>query len=331
MQIILYLRKGIHWQDKPGVMKARELTADDVVYSLNRLKNARRAIPDYMDYIGKIETPDKYTVIINMTEWVIDWPYRIGWGGYGAIQAPEQEKAPGGPAKWENACGTGPYMITNYKQGHSQIYTKNPKYWDTELIGGKKYKLPFTDKVVMMIIKDEATQLASLRTGKIDLMMVMNMKHVDELKKNLPQLQWARYLYPGNFSMAMRMDTKPFNDIRVRRALNLAVNKKEIIESFFNGNAELHTYPFPPSFKEVLHPSGEITSGGQGIVHLQSGKGQKAPGRGRLPQWILLSRPRYPMEVKPDSTWRPWWCPIWPKSASLSNWNPWITPPGSAG
>ncbi len=78
-------------------MKTRELTADDVVYSLNRLKNARRAIPDYMDFVGKIETPDKYTVIINMTEWVIDWPYRIGWGGYGAIQAPEQEKAPGGP------------------------------------------------------------------------------------------------------------------------------------------------------------------------------------------------------------------------------------------
>ncbi len=69
-------------------------------------------------------------------------------------------------------------MLTDYKEGHSQTYTKNPKYWDSELIGGKKYQLPFTDKVVMMIIRDEATQLASLRTGKIDLMMVMNTKHV---------------------------------------------------------------------------------------------------------------------------------------------------------
>ena len=50
------------------------------------------------------------------------------------------------------------------------------------------------------------------------------------------------------------MDQKPFNDIRVRRAMNLAVNKKEIIDSFFGGNAELHTYPFPPSFKDVYTP-----------------------------------------------------------------------------
>ena len=197
--IILSLRKGILWQNKPGVMKARELTADDVVYSLNRLKNARRAIPDYMDYIGKIETPDKYTVIINMTEWVIDWPYRLGWGGYGAIQAPEQEKAPGGPRKWENACGTGPYMLTDYKESHSQTYTKNPKYWDSEIIGGKKYQLPFTDKVVMMIIRDEATQLASLRTGKIDLMMIMNLQECGRTQTKLPPAAMVEISLPRKF------------------------------------------------------------------------------------------------------------------------------------
>ncbi len=87
------------WQEKPGVMKARELVADDVVYAISRLKNSRKAIPLYMDFVGKMETPDKYTVIINMTEWCADWHYRIGWGYYDAIQAPEQEKAPGGAEK----------------------------------------------------------------------------------------------------------------------------------------------------------------------------------------------------------------------------------------
>ena len=145
-------------------------------------------------------------------------------------------------------------MLTDYKEGHSQTYTKNQNYWDSEVIDGKKYKLPFSDKVVMQIMKDEATQLASLRTGKIDLMMVMNWKNVDGLKKTNPQLQWSRYLNVSNYTMAMRMDQKPFNDIRVRRAMNLAINKKEIIDSFYGGNAELHTYPFPPTFKEVFTP-----------------------------------------------------------------------------
>lgn len=254
LQLIFYLRKGIMWQEKPGVMRARELTAEDVAYSIKRLKTSRKAIPQFLDFVGKIETPDKYTVVIHMTEWCADWPYRIGWGYFDAIQAPEQEKAPGGPNKWENLTGTGPFMLCEYKDGHSQVYTKNPLYWDTETINGKKYKLPFVDKIYISLIRDEQTRIAAFRSGKLDLLMGINWKHVEELKKSLPALKWSRILGTGNFSMAMRMDRKPFDDIRVRRALNLAVNKKEIIDTFFGGHAEMHTYPFPPSFKEVYTP-----------------------------------------------------------------------------
>ncbi len=257
MQIIFHLRKGVLWQDKPGVMKARELVADDVIYSINRLKNSPKAIPLYLDWVGKMEAPDKYTVVIQMAEWCMDWYYRFGWGYYDGIQAPEQEKAPGGPNKWENATGTGPFMITEYKDGHSQTYTKNPKYWGTETIGGKNYKLPFVDKVYLPIIKDEQTAISSFRSGKLD-WIIMNWKYVDELKKSLPQLKWARMLYGGNLSLVMRMDKKPFTDIRVRRALNLAVNKQEIIDNFYKGNAEMHTYPFPPSFQDVYTPLNKL-------------------------------------------------------------------------
>jgi peptide/nickel transport system substrate-binding protein len=258
LQLIFHLRKGIMWQEKPGVMKAREFVADDLVYSVTRMKNSPKFPKGRMDFVGQMETPDKYTVVINMPEWIAEWPYRLGWWYYDGVQAPEQEKAPGGPKKWENACGTGPFMITEYKDGHSQVYTKNPNYWDSDVINGKKYKLPFVDKIYKAIIKDDATTLASFRTGKLDIYQ-MNWKYVAELKKSCPQLLWSRALYTANFSLALRMDKKPFNDIRVRRALNMAVNKKEIIENFFGGNAELHTYPFPPSFKDVYTPIDKLT------------------------------------------------------------------------
>ncbi|MEW6184842.1 MAG: ABC transporter substrate-binding protein [Thermodesulfobacteriota bacterium] len=283
LQIILYLRKGILWQEKPGVMKTRELVADDVVYSLTRIKNSRKAIPLYLDFIGKMETPDRYTVVINMTEWCADWPYRIAWGFYDAIQAPEQEKAPGGPNKWENATGTGPFMITEYKDGHSQVYTKNPNYWDTEVIGRKKYKLPFVDKIHLSIIRDEQTRIAAFRSGKLDLLTNIKWKHFEELKRSLPQLQWGRTLAGGTFIMAMRMDRQPFNDIRVRRAMNLAVNKKEIIAFFHGGKAEMHTYPFPPSFKEVYTPLDKLPPLVRELYHYDPSKAKK-----------LLSEAGYP-------------------------------------
>lgn len=136
-KIVFHIRKGVYWQDKPGVMNAREFTADDIVYSMTRLRNARKYIPLYMDFVDRWEVKDKYTLIMHMKEWCADWDYRLAWGYYDGVQAPEQEKAPGGPGKWQNACGTGPYMITDYKEGHSQTYTKNPKYWDSETIGGR--------------------------------------------------------------------------------------------------------------------------------------------------------------------------------------------------
>ena len=275
LQLIFYLRKEIFWQKKPGVMERRELVAEDIVYNVNRLKNSPRAMPYWLDFVENMETPDKYTVIVNMKYWNSDWYNSIGWGPYDAIQAPEQEKAPGGPKKWENATGTGPYMLTEYKEGHSQIYSKNQDYWDSETIGGKKYPLPFTDKVVMMLIKDEATRNASLMTGKIDLMMEIQSKHVAGMKKTNPHLKWSRYLYPYNVSMAMRMDQKPFNDIRVRRAMNLAINKKEIIDSFFQGEAVMHTYPFPPTFKEVYTPLEKLSPSARELYSYNPEKAKK--------------------------------------------------------
>jgi peptide/nickel transport system substrate-binding protein len=275
LQVILYLRKGVFWQNKPGVMNQREFVAEDVVYNISRLKNARRAIPFMMDFVGKMETPDKYTVIVNLNHWSADWYFPMGWGYYDAMQAPEQEKAPGGPGKWENVTGTGPYMLTEYKDSHSQTYIKNVNYWDSETIAGKRYKLPFTDKIVMMIMPDESTRIASLMSGKIDLMMNINWKHVSGVKKSNPHLQWQRNLDPNNFSLALRMDQKPFNDIRVRQAVNMAINRKEIIDSFYGGNAILHTYPFPPTFKEVYTPIEQLPPAARELFSYNPAKAKK--------------------------------------------------------
>ena len=77
---------------------------------------------------------------------------------------------------------------------------------------------------------------------------------VDELKKNAPALKWKRWVDTGGTFVAMRVDTKPFDDIRVRRALNMAVNKQEIVKAYYGGNAVLFGYPMHPDYTGYYEP-----------------------------------------------------------------------------
>ncbi|MFT4103280.1 MAG: ABC transporter substrate-binding protein, partial [Burkholderiaceae bacterium] len=76
----------------------------------------------------------------------------------------------------------------------------------------------------------------------------------EELLKSNPQIKSSKWLNVRGTFLAMRMDTKPFDDVRVRRALNMAVNKQEIVKSYFNGNAELLGYPQHPDYIGYFEP-----------------------------------------------------------------------------
>ena len=251
-RVEIKLRKGVMYPAKPGVMASRELTAEDVVFSYNRLDKSPKKIPTYFDHVQKVEATDKHTVVFTFNNYHAEWDYRFGWGYYSGIVP--KEVADAGASNWKNANGTGPFMLTDYLQGNAVTFSKNPGYWDKENSGGQAYKLPFVDRIIYRTIKDEATQHAALRTAKLDVLEAIRWSYVDELKKSAPQLKWSRWLGTGGTFLAMRVDTKPFDDVRVRRALNMAVNKQEIVTSYYGGNAELFAYPQHPDYLGYFEP-----------------------------------------------------------------------------
>lgn len=255
------LRKGIMFPEKPGVMKSRELVADDVVESYNRLAKSPKMIPTYYDHVAKVEAADSHTVVMTFKAYNAEWDYRFGWGYYSGIVP--KEVADAGAGNWKNTNGTGPFMLSDYIQGNAVTWVKNSIYWDKEKIGNEEFKLPFVDKIIHRTIKDEATFLAALRTAKLDVLEAVRWSAVEELRKSAPQLQWSRGLDTGGTFVAMRVDTKPFDDIRVRRALNMAVNKQEIVSQFYNGNAELFAYPMHPDYIGYFEPLDKMTPAGQ--------------------------------------------------------------------
>lgn len=252
LKLTIDLRKGVMFPEKPGVMKERELTAEDVVFAFNRLANSPKKIAGYFDHVEKVEATGKYTVVFTFKYFNAEWDYRFGWGYYSTITP--KEVADAGATNWKNVNGTGPFMLSDFVQGSSNTYSKNPIYWDKEKIDGVEYKLPFLDKVVYRTIKDEATYLTALRTAKLDLLENIRWSAADDLKKTTPQLKWSRWLGMSGQFLAMRVDTKPFDDIRVRRALNMAVNKQEIVKAYYGGNAELFAYPQHPDYLGYYEP-----------------------------------------------------------------------------
>jgi hypothetical protein len=221
LQLVIKIREGVMFPAKEGVMKSRELVAEDVVYAFKRMSTSPKATKGYFDYVNDVKATDKHTVTFDMKEYNAEWDYRFGYGYYSGIIPKEVVDA--GPTNWKNVNGTGPFKLTDYVSGNSNTYEKNADYWDKETINGQQFKLPYIDKMVYRIIKDEATRITALRTGKLDVMELVRWQDVDTLKKSNPQLKWNKWLATSGTFLSMRVDTKPFDDVRVRRALNMAL------------------------------------------------------------------------------------------------------------
>ena len=149
------------------------------------------------------------------------------------IYPPEVIKQYGHMQDWKTAVGTGPYMLTDWVKGSSLTYTKNPNYWGYD----EKFpenRLPYLDEVKMLVIPEWSTRLTALRTGKIVRLWNVTLDQAQAIQKTNPELLWTtRGQSPYNFAMDVRKP--PFDDIRVRHAMQLALDLETINNTFFGG------------------------------------------------------------------------------------------------
>jgi peptide/nickel transport system substrate-binding protein len=238
-------------------MARAELNAHDVVYTFNLINDSlKKSSRGYFDYIERIEVRDEHTLVFHLNSYNAEWQYRFGYGYQSAIVPIETRDVD--RKDWRNMVGTGPFELVKYVQGNVHVHRRRPDYWGSARINEVTYQLPFVDEVKYRIIKDEATVLTAIRTGKIDILETMRWISVEHMKQTTPELKWSRWLtQTGNF-IALRLDQAPFSDKRVRRALNLAVNQREIAELFYGGHAELMAYPQHPEFGDYFQPLDEM-------------------------------------------------------------------------
>ncbi len=248
-KMVFHIRKGVYWHDKPPV-NGRELTAEDIVFSLQRVCSEPRSyIKTNYPTLAATSTftaPDKWTVVIESPPEEYANAVTL-FPDFVSVVAPEAVEQFGADINnWENAIGTGAFLLTDFISNSSATLTRNPSYWGKNPMGpGKGNQLPYLDGIKILIISDVSTRLAAIRTGKVDRTSLVPYEDAMPIIEGNPELSWKQYIPDGCLPIYMRTDKadSPFSDIKVRQALMLATDQPKIRDEYFLGEAEILVWP----------------------------------------------------------------------------------------
>jgi peptide/nickel transport system substrate-binding protein len=219
---IFHLRKGVKFHD------GQEMTAEDVKYSMDTQVNP--PLPGQKGFglvIASADIIDKYTVKITMPSANPTVPGFMARGN-----APIIPKGVFDRLNLSNqAIGTGPYKLAEFVPNDRVVLTRNPDFW--------KPGLPYIDEITLKGFPDEQSRIAALRAGAID----GGNFTTDTVQSNKNDksfvLQKGLTSNPHLIHFTIKGDGKPWNDVRVRQAINKVVNRQDLIDKIYNGDAEV--------------------------------------------------------------------------------------------
>ncbi len=226
--ITYHLRHGVKWQD--GFL----FTSKDVVFTWHALMNPKNNAVSHVGYdqIATMDAPDPYTIVMHMKRVYSpaidtifgesDSPYRI-LPAHLLAQYPSLNSVPFNASP----IGTGPFRFVKWLRGDEIVLAANPTYFR-----GK----PQIDKLILKIIPDTNTTESEVRSHDIDLAMEIGATTYDHLKDD-PGV--VRHLSPAPSYTAVFFNTTrpPLDDVRVRRALALGIDRQELLRTDYFGTA----------------------------------------------------------------------------------------------
>jgi ABC-type transport system substrate-binding protein len=237
-------KKGVTFTLRRGVRfhNGKELTAADVVYSVTNMKNppppgSLTVAANVPATITGARALSKYQVRLDLSAPDARVPGFFAWQRYGPI-VPEGLYDQINVAR--QAIGTGPYRLANFTPLDRVELVRNERFW--------KPGQPYMNGITMKVMTDEQARVAALRAGAIDgatlsvdvarsLRGVGNLQVLSGLNAAFRELQMT--LKPGR--------NEPWADKRVRQAVNFAINRQQIIQNVYSGEAAYTSY-VPPGY-----------------------------------------------------------------------------------
>ncbi len=247
------LRAGVTFHSNKNFAPSREFNADDVVYSFERqllvdhpMHNVSGGQYEYfesMDMPALIQSIDKIDALtVRFTLNRPEAPFLSNLGmDFASIMSREQADAmlaAGTPEKADlEPVGTGPFLLLAYQKDAVIRYKAYPDYW-----AGRAA----IDDLIFAITPDASVRLQKLRAGECHVMAYPNPADVASIR-NDPGLMLQEQAGLNIGYLAFNTEKAPFNDKRVRQALNMAVDKQAIIDAVYQGEGMIAKNPFPPT------------------------------------------------------------------------------------
>ncbi|MDD3905624.1 MAG: peptide-binding protein [Candidatus Omnitrophica bacterium] len=229
--IVFHLKKNVRWHD------GAPFTAKDVLFTYEKLVDPVVKTPYSGDFdrIKSVEIPDEYTVKIIYKE-----PFAPALSSWGMWIMPEhllKGEDLNKSSFSRNPIGTGPYKFKSWRTGEKIELVSNRDYFEGR---------PYIDRYIYRIIPDDATIFLELQTQGVDMAGLSPLQYARQTGNKFFRGHYNKFRYPGfgYTYMAYNLADPRFGDIRVRQAINYAVDKDAMVKAIFFGLAEVTTGPF---------------------------------------------------------------------------------------
>jgi peptide/nickel transport system substrate-binding protein len=215
------LRPDARWHNLPP-LNGRPVTAQDVAWSFERLMKVSPQKSAF-DQVADVSALDARTVQFRLKDTYVPFEAAIGAPIFWIL--PREVIEQDGDAT-RRIVGSGPFMFDKFEPGVALTGKKNPTYY--------RAGQPHIDDFAALIIPDDSTAMAGLRSHELDFFQVTQ-QNVEPLKKTNPEIQYVEWEWLYIPFVYWKLDKSPFNDVRVRQAVAMAINRDGLLQSVFNG------------------------------------------------------------------------------------------------
>lgn len=245
---VFKIRPGVKIAPNNQGVPERDLTSADVLASFDRIKdpaNGANGYATFAQFVDNYEAPDDSTVQI-VTKSPFSWFLEaIGDNLQGAI-VPEEWLDQGDAVK-AAAVGAGPFMLESLVEGDKAVMKRNPNYY--------REGQPYLDEFRILIMPDISTRITAFRDRQIDVHVTENGDEAKSLEG--PGITNVEHDSTGYNSFWMRTDVAPYDDPRVRRAINMSMNRDQYIAIIGRGQGKAMG-PLAPVFENYVLSDDEL-------------------------------------------------------------------------